>query len=219
MNSNVIDINKSNYYKRKATILVSGLITVIALLISFLLYSDYSILSINDKISQQNIDIINLRRILVDLDIQIKEFEDSKKLWSQINSKNQIRNGLDFDAVRNLIVGLNKLKWLFSPIVVNISPPSFSLLDKSVNLGPTKIGVELSKVDIRIIAPSDIIIMKIVKYIVDNFPGYVSFESFKMSREKSVTLDMLNNLKTGIIPDLVECQMVISWRNLKDVGN
>ena len=99
MNSNVIDINKSNYYKRKATILVSGLITVIALLISFLLYSDYSILSINDKISQQNIDIINLRRILVDLDIQIKEFEDSKKLWSQINSKNQIRNGLDFDAV------------------------------------------------------------------------------------------------------------------------
>lgn len=219
MNNDIIDINKSNYYKAKATKLVSVLILCVICLISLLWYSGYSIVAINDKISQQNIDVINLRRMLVDLDIQIKEFEESKKLWTQINSKNQIRNGLDFDAVRSLIIELNKNKWLFSPIVVNISPPSFSLLDKSVNLGTTKIGVELSKVDIRIIAPSDVMIMKIVKHIIDNFPGYVSFESFKLSREKGLNQDMINNLKSGIVPDLVECQMVISWRNLKDVGN
>ncbi|MBN8828406.1 MAG: hypothetical protein J0H68_06845 [Sphingobacteriia bacterium] len=193
---------------------VNVFIALVAL-ISFLSTNSYLKNLKDEKISRANsllIQVSTAQNDLAVLERNIKEFEESKKLWQKIKEQNSKRNGLDFDLARTVINGVNKSKFLSSSIDINIAPPSINLNDPNY-----RVGIESAEVDVKFKNMSDILSFGILGKITSNFEGFVTFKYLKIGRITELNPQLIESLKRGIYPEIIECSAQFTWQNLKDI--
>lgn len=212
---NNITPKQVKFNKAKFKALTITAVLIILIIITFISYS-YTTSSTEEKISKINslkIQIMNAGQDMAKLENRIKEFESVKKIWEKVKDSNIKRNGIDFDKARAIIDDLNKSKFLAAPINVNLSPPSMSVRDEK-----SSIGIEISIMDINVNAVSDIYALKVAQIFAEHLPGFLKYNSFRLTRIKDVSNDVIDNLNKGFFPVMVDLSIQVKWQNLKDIN-
>lgn len=197
---------------RKFTISTAINVAIIIVALAIAQYTSTYSKNRENMYNSIQLQVANARRSFIDLESQIEEIINIQKIWDIVQNKNIKRIGLDFDKARSIITELDKGEYLSSPISINVSNP-----DTKYDHPDSTITIESSVITLKLSSISDIYILKIIQSLVDNLPGYVSYNSFNLTKTRSLSPEIISDLKKGLLPAMVEGSIEILWQDLKDL--
>lgn len=162
-----------------------------------------------DKVQR---NVTNLNSQITEFDRKYKEFKEASKLWEKLNSKQKKRSGLQINTVQNFLEDL-KQEYRIIELNVNMSKPEE--LKDSYRTATTV--VVSSTVEINFRAISDEYVLSFIATLMNDFPGYIKILSFRINRETELTPDVLQKLQRGTLIPLINGDIKLQWRDLKDI--
>jgi hypothetical protein len=213
--ADVKPLSKREKLKKKIIIMSVSYLVFIGF---YYLLNDFMV-SEKGKVELENASVkVEASKINNDLAVaknKISEIKEATALWNNLNDKYRKRTGLNIDEAKSTLEMLENKHFLVPPTEIIMSPPVE--MTNSSSYKTDSIVVVSSDVTIKFKAIIDIDLLNFVGDLEHNFPGYIRINSLFLERRGNVGPEIIKQIKKGDPVSLVAGELVMSWRDLKDI--
>ncbi len=198
----------------RATLIKRVAISAVMLILTLAAYyyiENYRI-TMAEKEAKVQRNVSNLNSQITEFDRKYKEFKEASKLWEKLNNTQKKRAGLQINTVQDF---LEELKQEYKIIELNVNMSKPEELKDSYRTTTTVVVSSIVEINFRAI--SDEYVLSFISTLMNDLPGYVKVLSFRINRENELTPEMLQQLQKGTLVPLINGDIRLQWRDLKDI--
>ncbi|MFN7038944.1 MAG: hypothetical protein ACK4OM_05210 [Alphaproteobacteria bacterium] len=203
-----LNIVKTNFIKSSIIHLIITTFVLIILLSSLFFKNNY--FSKSEKLKN---DIEAIKNNIAETNKKQIEATEALSLWKKVNESYKKREGLAIDKSKLILDNLSKAYYLSKNLEINLSTP----IELSDIYKTDTTVIMSSEVNIRLGALTDEYVLKFFDSIKKNFPGFINFKQFSITRRIDLSPDIINQISVKNFPEIVDAQLIFEWRDFKDI--